>query len=200
MTMRAVFYREQAARMYAPEAYAASIALVELPWLTLYAALFTVITYFMVGLAPLAGTFFAFALGVLTLAIFYIALGDFFAGLAPNLTINALMTALAFGLLQLFCGLYVPVGAMPSGWRWFYYLCGTAQSLRFLGLPQLLGNLTIHTTLGVDVPLSALAEYQFSAQASSEDAWRSYGYLWLIAAVFYALSFLSYRCLNWTKR
>ena len=107
MNMRAIFYREQAARTYSHEAYSLTLLLVEAPWLLLYAAIFVLIDYWMVGLAKDAGFFFMFFLGVWTLALYYVCLGHFFSGLAPNLTINALLTALSFGLLQLFCGLFI---------------------------------------------------------------------------------------------
>ena len=105
-------------------------------------------------------------------------------------------------MLQLFCGLYIPVGIMVSGWQWFYYLCGTAQSLRFLALPQLACSTTgpcdSVTGQGGSVSTDVVALYLFNVYP--DIAWQSYGWLWVIIAVFYSLSLLSYRFLNWTKR
>ena len=42
------------------------------------------------------------------------------------------------------------------------------------------------------------AQYEWSQ--NPDQSWASYGFLWVIAGVFYVLSILSYRFLNWTKR
>jgi hypothetical protein len=108
------------------------------------------------------------------------------------------------GLLQLFSGYYIPVSQMVQNWRWFYYLTGTAQAFRFLGLPQVncppaLANCPNYLlTMKSNVTKTVVAQYEWSQDPDAY--WVSYGWLWVIALVFFALSILSYRFLNWTKR
>ena len=93
---------------------------------------------------------------------------------------------------------------MVQGWQWFYYLTGTAQAFRFLGLPQLncppalAGCSNYLFTQRSNVTKVYSAQYEWSQ--NPDQSWASYGFLWVIAGVFYVLSILSYRFLNWTKR
>lgn len=93
---------------------------------------------------------------------------------------------------------------MPAGWQGFYYVVGTAQSLRFLALPQLACDAVasgtcanMSTPLG-NIPAPEVAVYYFGV--SPDAAWPSYGWLVLITAVIFCLSLAGYRFVNHTKR
>jgi len=59
---RPLMYKERFSRTYHPALYAASVFLVELPWLVATSLLYSVIVYWMVGLLADAATFFHFFL------------------------------------------------------------------------------------------------------------------------------------------
>jgi hypothetical protein len=56
--MRAVYYRERAAFAFAPWIHSSSLFVVDVPYLIVFALIFTAISYFMVGLYNDAGTYF----------------------------------------------------------------------------------------------------------------------------------------------
>ena len=133
-----------------------------------------------------------FALGQLVLMIYYITLCHFFAAIAPNMVIGQVFAGITFSLLQLFSGLFIPVGQM-GGWQFFYYIAGTAWALKFMALPQFVNNPAFPGNSG---PL--ITQQLFSAGQS--DIWPSFGYLILIIFVLRVFAYLGYRFINFTRR
>ena len=84
ISVRAVFYREQASSMYSSFAYSLSLLLVELPYLAMIILCSSSVGYFMFGLRSDAGAFFFHYLITFTLGAVYISIGQFVSALVPT--------------------------------------------------------------------------------------------------------------------
>jgi hypothetical protein len=84
ISVRAVFYREQASSMYSSFAYSLSLLLVELPYLAMIVLCSSSVGYFMFGLRSDAGAFFFHYLITFTLGAVYISIGQFVSALVPT--------------------------------------------------------------------------------------------------------------------
>ena len=131
--------------------------------------------------------------------LYYITLCHFFAAISPNMVVGQIFSGLTFSLLQLFSGLFIPVGDM-GGWSFMYYIVGTSYSLKFMALPQFASTApTIQYTGSIYVSPAAVASAAFGG-AGQQDVWPSFGYLIAIIVIFRFFAFCAYRWINFTKR
>ena len=168
-----------------------------------------------------------FALGQMTLMMYYITLCHFFAAIAPNMVIGQVFAGLSFSLLQLFSGLFIPVGQM-GGWQFMYYIVRGARPPAHARaqLASLARTATAQpppppftarpAQVGTSWALKFMALPQFYVNpllipdanyfattvfsASQSDIWPSFGWLILIIVVLRLFGFLGYRFINFTRR
>lgn len=85
--LRAVFYREQASHTYSSIFYTLGLFIVELPYLFVYALLFTVPFYHLVGFVNDGELFMRFTLTLYLIAILYTYLGQLIAAITPSVQV-----------------------------------------------------------------------------------------------------------------
>ena len=133
-----------------------------------------------------------FALGQVTLMVYYVTLCHLFAAITPNMVIGQVFAGITFSLLQLFSGLFIPVAQM-GGWQFMYYIVGTSWALKFMALPQFFNNAVFPGSSGAQIT-------QLVFSAGESDIWPSFGWLILIIVVLRFFAFLGYRFINFTRR
>ncbi|EEF36755.1 ABC transporter G family member 31 [Ricinus communis] len=127
---RTVFYREKAAGMYSPLAYAAAQGLVEVPYIILQTILYGLITYFMIGFEKTAGKFFLYLLFMFLTFTYFTFYGMMAVGLTPSQHMAAVISSAFYSLWNLLSGFLIPMSKIPGWWIWFYYICPIAWTLR----------------------------------------------------------------------
>jgi len=133
LSVRVVFYREQAAAMYSPSVYQLAAFLVEVPWLAGILLVATSIGYFMFGLAPRAFGFHYLACVVL--AVVYVSIGMTVASFVPTFEVAQAVLGLLGPLFFLFGGLWSPPPQMAEGARWFCWIDPITYAFKAL-IPQ----------------------------------------------------------------
>ncbi|KAL9235362.1 hypothetical protein vseg_010125 [Gypsophila vaccaria] len=195
---RTVFYREKAAGMYSPLAYAAAQALVEIPYIVAQTLLYGVITFFMIGFER---TFKKFALFIVftflsfTNFTFY---GMMVVGLTPNLHMASILTSAFYSLWNLQSGFLIPTKFIPKWWIWFNYIDPLAWTIKGIVTSQL-GDIT--SMINDDVFKGTVQEYlELNYGFRTGMTGISVAVL-LCFSLFFCVSFmLSIRYLNFQKR
>ncbi|KAL3740885.1 hypothetical protein ACJRO7_022073 [Eucalyptus globulus] len=134
---RTVFYREKAAGMYSPLAYAAAQGLVEIPYVVVQTIIYGVITYFMVNFERTARKFFLFLVFMFLTFTYFTFYGMMAVGLTPSPHLAAVISSAFYSLWNLLSGFLVPKPNIPGWWIWFYYICPVAWTLRGVITSQL---------------------------------------------------------------
>ncbi|GLT27269.1 hypothetical protein SLA2020_022810 [Shorea laevis] len=134
---RIVFYRERAAGMYSPIAYAVAQGLVELPYIATQTIIFGVITYFMVNFERTARKFLFFLLFMFLTFTYFTFYGMMVVGLTPSQHFAAVVSSAFYSLWNLLSGFLIPKPSIPGWWIWFYYICPIAWTLRGIITSQL---------------------------------------------------------------
>ncbi|KAK4275171.1 hypothetical protein QN277_018300 [Acacia crassicarpa] len=127
---RTVFYREKAAGMYSPIAYAAAQGLVEIPYILVQTLLYGLITYFMIGFEITAGKFFLYLVFMFLTFTYFTFYGMMAVGLTPSQHLSAVISSAFYSLWNLLSGFLIPKSSIPGWWIWFYYICPVAWTLR----------------------------------------------------------------------
>ncbi|KAJ7959803.1 Pleiotropic drug resistance ABC transporter [Quillaja saponaria] len=134
---RTVFYREKAAGMYSPFAYAAAQGLVEVPYIVVQTIIFGVITYFMINFERTAGKFFLYLLFMFLTFTYFTFYGMMAVGLTSSQHLAAVISSAFYSLWNLLSGFLVPKSSIPGWWIWFYYISPVAWTLRGIVTSQL---------------------------------------------------------------
>ncbi|KAL2317497.1 hypothetical protein Fmac_031373 [Flemingia macrophylla] len=164
---RTVFYREKAAGMFSPIAYAAAQGLIEIPYIAVQTIVFGVITYFMInfertavivhgsfdvhaGIHRLiidnsenfigpgsAWKFFLYLVFMFLTFTYFTFYGMMAVGLTPSQHLAAVISSAFYSLWNLLSGFLIPKANIPGWWIWFYYICPIAWTLRGIITSQL---------------------------------------------------------------
>lgn len=134
---RTVFYREKAAGMYSPFAYALAQGLVEIPYIAAQTIIYGVITYFMVNFERTIGKFSLYILFMFLTFTYFTFYGMMAVGLTPSQHIAAVVSSAFYSLWNLLSGFLVPKPYIPGWWIWFYYICPVAWTLKGIISSQL---------------------------------------------------------------
>ncbi|KAK2641153.1 hypothetical protein Ddye_022916 [Dipteronia dyeriana] len=140
---RTVFYRERAAGMYAPFAYAAAQGLVEIPYILMQTIIYGIITYFMVNFDRTARKFFLYLVFMFLTFTYFTFYGMMAVGLTPNQHLAAVISSAFYSLWNLLSGFLVAKPSIPGWWIWFYYINPVAWTLRGVITSQLGDIVTI---------------------------------------------------------
>ncbi|XP_027337469.1 ABC transporter G family member 31-like [Abrus precatorius] len=136
---RTVFYREKAAGMYSPIAYAIAQGLVEIPYIAIQTIVFGVITYFMVNFERNAGKFFLYLVFMFLTFTYFTFYGMMAVGITPTQHFAAVISSAFYSLWNLVSGFLIPKSHIPPWWIWFHYICPVSWTLRGIITSQL-GN------------------------------------------------------------
>lgn len=134
---RTVFYREKAAGMYSPMAYAAAQGLVEIPYIFVQALLFGGITYLMVNFERDIGKFFLYLLFMFLTFTYFTFYGMMAVGVTPTQHLAAVISSAFYSLWNLASGFLIPKSHIPEWWLWFHYACPVTWTLRGIVTAQL---------------------------------------------------------------
>ncbi|XP_020533622.1 ABC transporter G family member 31 isoform X2 [Jatropha curcas] len=134
---RTVFYRERAAGMYSPLAYALAQGLVEIPYILMQTILYGFITYFMIGFEIKAGKFFLYLVFMFLTFTYFTFYGMMAVGLTPSQHMSAVISSAFYSLWNLLSGFLIPKPRIPAWWIWFHYINPIAWTLRGIITSQL---------------------------------------------------------------
>ncbi|CAN1282354.1 ABC transporter G family member 31 [Linum perenne] len=136
---RTVFYREKAAGMHSPLAYAAAQVegIVEVPYIFAQTILYCFITYFMIGFDQNAGKFILYMVFMFLTFTYFTFWGMMAVGLTPNQNLAAVVSSAFYSLWNLLSGFLIPRQFIPVWWIWFYYICPIAWTLQGIISSQL---------------------------------------------------------------
>ncbi|KAL2898951.1 ABC transporter G family member 31 [Bienertia sinuspersici] len=134
---RSVFYREKAAGLYSPLAYAAAQALVEVPYIAAQTLTYGIITYFMIGFERTLRKFLLYLLFTFLTFTYFTFYGMMCVGLTPTQSVSAIVSSSFYSLWNLYSGFLIPKRFIPGWWIWFYYICPVAWTLRGIVTSQL---------------------------------------------------------------
>ncbi|QCE00887.1 ABC transporter G family member 31 [Vigna unguiculata] len=134
---RTVFYREKAAGMYSPIAYAAAQGLIEVPYIAVQTIVFGIITYFMINFERTPAKFFLYLVFMFLTFTYFTFYGMMAVGLTPSQHLAAVISSAFYSLWNLLSGFLIPKSSIPGWWIWFYYICPIAWTLRGVITSQL---------------------------------------------------------------
>ncbi|OMO90445.1 ABC-2 type transporter [Corchorus olitorius] len=134
---RTVFYREKAAGMYAPTAYAAAQGLVEIPYIAVQTIVFGLITYLMINFERTVRKFFLYLLFMFLTFSYFTFYGMMAVGLTPTQQMASVVSSAFYSLWNLLSGFLIPKPKIPGWWIWFYYICPVAWTLKGIISSQL---------------------------------------------------------------
>ncbi|KAM0926425.1 hypothetical protein ACQ4PT_003507 [Festuca glaucescens] len=118
---RTVFYREKAAGMYSPLAYAFAQTSVEIIYNTLQGILYAMLLYSMIGYDWKADKFFYFLFFIIASFNYFTLFGMMLVALTPSAMLAGIIGAFVMPLWNLFAGFLVIRTAIPIWWRWYYW-------------------------------------------------------------------------------
>lgn len=134
---RTVFYREKAAGMYSPIAYAAAQGLVEVPYIAVQTIIFGIISYFMINFERTIRKFLLYILFMFLTFTYFTFYGMMAIGLTPSQHLAAVISSAFYSIWNLLSGFLIPKPDIPPWWLWFYYICPVAWTLRGIISSQL---------------------------------------------------------------
>ncbi|KAM2288253.1 hypothetical protein ACFXTI_029148 [Malus domestica] len=134
---RTVFYREKAAGMYSPLAYAAAQGLVEIPYIAVQAIVYGVITYFVVHFERTLRKFLLYIVFMFLTFTYFTFYGMVAVGLTSSQHLAAVVSSTLYSLWNLLSVFVVPKPHIPGWWIWVYYICLVAWTLRGIITSQL---------------------------------------------------------------
>ncbi|KAK7385522.1 hypothetical protein VNO78_31244 [Psophocarpus tetragonolobus] len=134
---RTVFYREKAAGMYSPIAYATAQGLIEIPYIAIQTIVFGLITYFMINFERTAEKFFLYLVFMFLTFTYFTFYGMMAVGLTPSQHLAAVISSAFYSLWNLLSGFLIPKASIPGWWIWFYYISPIAWTLRGIITSQL---------------------------------------------------------------
>ncbi|KAH9545509.1 hypothetical protein CY35_12G051700 [Sphagnum magellanicum] len=122
LSERQIFIRETSRGAYRASTYTMAQAVVILPFLFFLATLYSLISYFAIGLVTNAGAFFFFVLILfLTLAVAN-ALVSFVGSVVPDYSAGQSLASAICSYFFLFSGFFIIRTAIPKYWIWMHYL------------------------------------------------------------------------------
>ncbi|CAI0467872.1 unnamed protein product [Linum tenue] len=136
-TERTVFYREKAAGMYSPLAYAAAQGIVEIPYIVVQTILYSIITYFMINFERDAGKFFTYVVFMFLTFTYFTFFGMMAVGLTDTQSLSAVVSAVFYTFCDLLSGFLISKQFVPGWWIWLYYICPVAWTLQGIISSQL---------------------------------------------------------------
>ncbi|GMF50703.1 unnamed protein product [Phytophthora fragariaefolia] len=128
---RAAFYRERASQTYNALWYFVSFTIVELPYVFMGAALFTIIYYPMVGLEGFVDGV-VYWINVALMILFQAYMGQLLVFALPSIEVAAVIGILFNAICLLVMGFNPPAMQIPQGYKWLYAIAPLRYSFSAL--------------------------------------------------------------------
>ncbi|GAB2269453.1 transcription factor [Dionaea muscipula] len=135
-TERTVFYRERAAGMYSALPYAYAQVLIEIPYIFIQAAAYSIIVYAMIGFEWTATKFLWYLFFMFFTLLYFTYYGMMTVAITPNQHLAAIIASGFYSIWNLFSGFIIPSTMIPLWWRWYYWCCPVAWTLYGLVISQ----------------------------------------------------------------
>ncbi|EEF35081.1 ATP-binding cassette transporter, putative [Ricinus communis] len=126
---RTVFYRERAAGMYSAMPYAYAQALIEVPYIFVQSAAYSIITYAMIGFEWDAAKFLWYLFFLYFTLMYFTFYGMMAVAFTPNHHIASIVSSAFYSIWNVFAGFIVPRTRLPVWWRWYYWGCPISWTL-----------------------------------------------------------------------
>ncbi|KAA3470383.1 pleiotropic drug resistance protein 1-like isoform X2 [Gossypium australe] len=133
---RTVFYKEKAAGMYSPMAYAFAQVAIELPYILVQTVTYGIIVYPLMAFEWSHARFFWYLFFTYFTYLFFTFFGMMSVAITPNYHIAGIISTAFYAIWNLFIGFLVPHTKIPIWWRWNYWICPLAWSLYGLTVSQ----------------------------------------------------------------
>ncbi|CAI0399920.1 unnamed protein product [Linum tenue] len=195
---RTVFYREKAAGMYSPLAYAAAQGIVEIPYILAQTIVYCIITYFTISFEQDAAKFFLYLVFVFLTFTYFTFYGMMAVGITPTQNLASVISSAVYSLWYLFSGFLIPKQFIPVWWRWYYYICPTAWTLQGIISSQLGDVETMVQGPGFRVPVKEYlkANYGYSTNMVGLSA----VVLVCFCLLFFSVFAISVKVINFQRR
>ncbi|XP_050366565.1 pleiotropic drug resistance protein 1-like isoform X1 [Argentina anserina] len=192
---RTVFYRERAAGMYSPLAYAFSQVAIELPYVFAQTILYGVIVYAMIGFEWTVTKFLWYLFFMYFTFLYFTFYGMMGVAFTPNQHVAAISSSAFYAVWNVFSGFIIPRTRIPIWWRWYYWACPMAWSLYGLASSQF-GDLQTKLETGETVEEFMRSYFGFKHEFLGVVAAMVAGFAVLFAFVFA----FSIKTLNFQRR
>ncbi|KAF3450693.1 hypothetical protein FNV43_RR06782 [Rhamnella rubrinervis] len=133
---RTVFYRERAAGMYAALPHAIAQVIVEIPYIFVQTAYYSLIVFAMVSFQWTTAKFFWFFFISFFSFLYFTYYGMMTVSITPNHQAAAIFASAFYALFTLFSGFFIPKPIIPKWWSWYYYICPVAWTVYGLIVTQ----------------------------------------------------------------
>ncbi|KAJ8755161.1 hypothetical protein K2173_018959 [Erythroxylum novogranatense] len=147
---RSVFYREKAAGMYSPLAYAFAQVLIELPYVLCQTVVYGLIVYAMIEFHWTAAKFFWYLFFMFFTLLYFTFYGMMAVAATPNHHIASVVSSAFYSVWNLFSGFLIPRPRIPVWWRWFTWIDPVAWTLYGLITSQF-GDIKVRMDTGETV-------------------------------------------------
>ncbi|KAH9331544.1 hypothetical protein KI387_003652, partial [Taxus chinensis] len=196
---RSVFYREKAAGMYSPIAYALAQVVIELPCVLFQTVLYGIITYSAMGYEWSGDKFFWYLFVTYCTFLYFTYFGMLTVSITPNAQFGAIIASTFYFLFNLFSGFVVPKPEIPGWWVWYYWICPTGWTLNGLVTSQY-GDLKKHISVA-GKPSQAIEDFLKDYFGFHHDLLGVVAVVLAIFPVFFAVLFAyAIKYINFQKR
>lgn len=141
---RSVVTRERASATYRTSSYYISKLVTDVPRSLFYALIFTLVTYFIIGLKMSVGAFLRFYLVIFLISVFGESLAIAISILTGNAQTSASLAPVVIIISVLFAGFFTQTGQIPGFVRWIkwisfvYYAANAFAKVEFSSDPRIL--------------------------------------------------------------
>ncbi|KAF9594978.1 hypothetical protein IFM89_035751 [Coptis chinensis] len=129
---RTVFYRERAAGMYSPLAYAFAQVAIEMVYVAIQSFIYSLLLFSMIGFEWKMDKFVWFFYYIFMCFVYFALYGMMTVALTPGHQVAAILATFFFNFWNLFSGFIIPRMQIPIWWRWYYW--GSPISWTLYGL------------------------------------------------------------------
>ncbi|KAF1329408.1 Atp-binding protein, partial [Globisporangium splendens] len=206
---RASFYRERASQTYNALWYFVGSTVAEIPYVFISSFLFTAVFFPMVGFTGVS-RFFFYWLNTSLHVLLQTYIGQFLSYALPSVEVAAIIGVLLNSIFFLFMGFNPPGDAIPTGYKWLYYITPQKYTLSILtsivfgdcgddtseiGCQAMLNT---PPTMPAGMTVKQYIESVFLMKHS--DIWRDFFVIIAFIVLFRVLAALSLRYINHQKR
>ncbi|CAI0544219.1 unnamed protein product [Linum tenue] len=164
---RTVFYRERAAGMYSALPYAFAQVFIEAIYVSMQSMIYAILLYSMIGYHWSFEKFAYFYYFLFMCFTYFSIYGMMTVSVSPNLEIASIVMLFFTTVWNLFSGIFIPKMEIPVWWRWYYWMCPLAWTIKgtftsqFGDLNSLIEVPTSSELVPVDVFLKENFGYDF---------------------------------------
>ena len=176
---REIFQREYSRGAYRAAAYTLASSVVFYPFLLLIAAMYTIVTWWLIGLDSQADKFFWHILVIFSTLVAGNAFATMFSVLVPNPMTGQTAGSGLFSVMMLYSGFFIKREDIPAYWIWLHYLSLFKYSY---------DSMVASAFAGVDTPTMTNAAVLEYFGVDGVDKGTGVGVLWLFI-IFFRLVF-----------